>query len=66
MKQDGFDMILNGCAADTFSIYKDGEFYQINICEGKQGGSNDFCGLLTRDELVELKAKIEMLLDFTR
>lgn len=58
---DGFDMILNGCATDTLSIYKDKERYQLTVCEDRE----EICRLITRDELVELKTLISVLLDTT-
>jgi hypothetical protein len=65
MKFDGFDMVLNGCTEDVLSIYQDDKYFQFTIRESRPEKDEEFCTLLSRDELVELKTRISMLLEFT-
>jgi hypothetical protein len=58
---DGFDLIVNGCATNTISIYEDKEGYQLTVLDEGE----EICMIITRDELVELKTLISVLLDTT-
>lgn len=58
-------MKINGSDEITITDV-DGECFSLEVIMCHPDGDNDVQLLLTRDELVELKTRIDMLLELTR
>lgn len=58
---DGFSLMINGSALDSINLYEVEDGYDLTVSsEGEE-----ICMIITRDELVELKTLISVLLDTT-
>lgn len=58
-------MIVNGVDSITVSEYEN-ELFQFEVYEKNPNNIESLELVLTRDELVELKTRIDMLLEFTK